>query len=235
VDLIVLAKRPVPGRVKTRLCPPCTPDQAAAVATACLADTLAAARCSGADRVVLALDGRPGDWCPPGVHVVDQGEGDLAERLTRAWTATDGPALQIGMDTPQLRPDELDAAMAALTGPGTDAVVGPAVDGGWWGIGLRRPHPLTFAGIPTSRPDTGARQAARLVALGLQTHHLPVRRDVDTWADALAVADACRGSAFAAEVDRVRASTARRRAVHTPAANVARAAESADLTGAAGR
>jgi uncharacterized protein len=204
VDLIVLAKEPVPGRVKTRLCPPCTPHQAATVAAASLADTLAAACASGADRVVLALDGRPGAWCPPSVEVVGQGEGDLVDRLARAWTATRGPAVLIGMDTPQLRAGDIDAAMAAVVAPGTDAVLGPAADGGWWCIGLRRPHRLAFAGIPTSRPDTGARQAARLAALGLRTHRLPIRRDVDTWADALAVADDCPGSAFAAAVDQVR-------------------------------
>src|SRR5215510_8302076 len=102
VDLIVLAKEPVAGRVKTRLCPPCTPTTAAALAAAALADTLAAGCASGADRVVLALDGEPGDWCPPGVTVVDQGTGSLASRLTAAWQHARGPALLIGMDTPQL-------------------------------------------------------------------------------------------------------------------------------------
>ena len=203
MDLLVLAKEPVPGRVKTRLCPPCTPDQAAAIAAAALADTLASACASGADRVVLALDGRPGDWCPRRVDVVDQGTGDLADRLTRSWTATNGPALQIGMDTPQLVPGDLDAAMAALEASQVDAVLGPAADGGWWAIGLRHRHAGAFTGIPTSRPDTGARQADRLAALGLRTRRLPVRRDVDTWHDALVVADACPTSSFAAAVRRV--------------------------------
>jgi uncharacterized protein len=202
MDLLVLAKEPVPGRVKTRLCPPCTPDEAATLAAAALADTLAAACGSGADRVVLALDGRPGDWCPPGVEVVDQGDGDLATRLGRTWTATAGPAVQIGMDTPQLAADDLDAAMTALATPGVDAVLGPATDGGWWAIGLRRPHPRTFTGIATSRPDTGARQADRLAALGLRTRRLPVSRDVDTWDDALAVAALVPTSSFGAAVRR---------------------------------
>jgi rSAM/selenodomain-associated transferase 1 len=200
VDLIVLAKAPVPGRVKTRLCPPCTPVWAAALATAALADTLEAACSSGADRVVLALDGALGPWCPAGVAVVDQGEGDLARRLTRAWSATDGPALQIGMDTPQVTASELDAAMDTLVGTDVDAVLGPATDGGWWAIGLRRPHPRAFLGVPTSRPDTGARQAARLAALGLRTARLPRRSDVDTWPDALAVAAEAPGTRFAAAV-----------------------------------
>ncbi|HEY8544687.1 MAG TPA: DUF2064 domain-containing protein [Acidimicrobiales bacterium] len=202
MDLIVLAKEPVPGRVKTRLCPPCTPEDAAEVAAAALADTLAAATGSGADRVVLALDGRPGPWCPPGVEVVDQGDGDLDRRLTRAWAATAGPALQIGMDTPQVTAGDLAAAMAALTHPGVDAVLGLAADGGWWAAGQRRPHPRAFLGVPTSRPDTGARQLARFRELGLAVAALPVRVDVDTWPDAVAVATAHAGTRFAAVVRR---------------------------------
>ncbi len=194
----MLAKEPVPGRVKTRLCPPCSPAEAAALAAASLADTLAAATGAGADRVVLALDGRPGPWCPPGVDVVGQGSGGLDRRLTTAWGATAGPAVQIGMDTPQVTSRDLDAVMTALAAPGADAVLGPASDGGWWAVGLRRPHPRAFLGVPTSRPDTGAHQRARLAALGLRTRMLPACTDVDTWADAVAIAVAAPTIGFAA-------------------------------------
>ncbi|MEO7428840.1 MAG: DUF2064 domain-containing protein, partial [Acidimicrobiales bacterium] len=102
MDLVVLAKEPLPGRVKTRLSPPCSPDEAAGLAAAALADTLGAALATSADRVILALDGAPGPWCPPGVVIVPQGNGDLAARLETAWSATTGPTLQIGMDTPQV-------------------------------------------------------------------------------------------------------------------------------------
>lgn len=200
MDLIVVAKEPRPGGVKTRLCPPCTPGEAAAVAAAALADTLEAACASGADRIVLALDGRPGPWCPPGVDVVGQGQGDLDRRLTRAWAAVTGPAVQIGMDTPQVTAADLADAMAALDGDGVDAVLGPAVDGGWWAIGMRRPHRHAFVGVPMSRPDTGARQRRRLADLGLCTRHLATRRDVDTWTDAVAVAADAPGTRFAATV-----------------------------------
>jgi uncharacterized protein len=199
-DLIVLAKEPVPGRVKTRLCPPCTPAEAATLALAALADTLDAALASGARRVVLALDGRPGAWCPPGVEVVGQGAGTLDRRLTTAWAAaTSGPAVLIGMDTPQVTAADLDASLGALADH--DAVLGPASDGGWWALGLRRPHRRAFAGVPMSRTDTGARQHARLTALGLRTAPLPVRTDVDTWDDAVTVARAAPGGRFAAAVD----------------------------------
>lgn len=203
MDLIVLAKEPIPGRVKTRLCPPCSPAEAAAVAEASLADTLDAACSSGADRVALALDGHPGNWCPSHVDVVDQGTGGLPERLTRAWSATSGPAVQIGMDTPQLTPSDLDAAMSTLLEDGVDAVLGPASDGGWWAIGLRKPHHLAFAGLPTSTPDTGDRQAERLAELGLRARPLGEQRDVDTWPDALAVAERCPGTRFARAVRQV--------------------------------
>ncbi|HEX6417697.1 MAG TPA: DUF2064 domain-containing protein [Acidimicrobiales bacterium] len=204
MDLIVVAKEPVPGRVKTRLCPPCTPREASGLAAAALADTLAAARSSGAARVVLALDGRPGPWCPPGVEVVGQGSGGLDRRLTAAWAAaTTGAAVLVGMDTPQVTAADLDAAMIDLADGGADAVLGPASDGGWWAIGLRRPHPRAFLGVPMSRPDTGAHQRGRLRALGLRTQLLPVRTDVDTWADAVTVAAAAPGGRFAAAVRRL--------------------------------
>ncbi|MBN2622441.1 MAG: DUF2064 domain-containing protein [Acidimicrobiales bacterium] len=177
------------------------------IAAAALADTLDAAVRCGADRVVLALDGRPGPWCPPGVKVARQGEGTLDRRLATAWTAARGPALQVGMDTPQLSAADLDEALAHLNDGGVDAVIGPATDGGWWTVGLHRPDPHVFVGVPTSRADTGARQHARLAALGLRTHTLRTLTDVDTWPDAAAVAAAAPGTRFADAVRRVGAGT----------------------------
>ena len=200
MPIIVMAKAPVPGRVKTRLCPPCTPDEAAALAEAALVDTLAAALASSTDRVVLALDGRPGAWLPVGVDVVGQRGGGFGQRLAAAWSDIGGPALQIGMDTPQVTPALLDLATAVLEEPDTDAVLGPAEDGGWWSIGLRRADPAVFVGVPMSRPDTGARQMARLRDLGLRTATLPSLRDVDTIADAHEVAELAPDTRFAAAV-----------------------------------
>jgi rSAM/selenodomain-associated transferase 1 len=206
--IIVMAKAPVAGRVKTRLCPPCTPAQAAALAAASLADTLDAASASAADRVVLALDGEAGPWLPPGVHVVSQRGDDLAERLANAWSDVGGPAVQIGMDTPQVTPALLDSASAALLGAGTGAVLGLAVDGGWWAIGLRAPDPAVFDGIRMSRSDTGSQQARRLVELGLRVRTLPVLRDVDTFDDALAVARDAPQCRFAAVLHGLREAAA---------------------------
>ena len=203
MPIIVMAKAPVPGRVKTRLCPPCTVEDAALIAEAALVDTLNAALSSSADRVVLALDGQPGPWLPAGVEVVSQRGSGFGERLAAAWSDIGGPALQIGMDTPQVTPALLDLASAALEQPDTDAVLGRAEDGGWWAIGLRRADPAVFHGVPMSQPDTGARQLARLRELGLRTAILPSLRDVDAIADALDVAALAPDTRFAAAIREV--------------------------------
>jgi rSAM/selenodomain-associated transferase 1 len=188
VFLLVMAKTPVAGRVKTRLCPPCTPHQAADLAMAALLDTLDAALASGADEVVLALAGEPGCWVPPGVRVVPQRGHGFDERLAHAWCDVGGPAFQIGMDTPQLDAQVLDDAMARLDDPGVEAALGPADDGGWWGIGLRRADPRVFLGVPMSHDHTCEAQFARLRRLGLETCRLGSLTDVDTIDDARRVA-----------------------------------------------
>lgn len=187
--LLVMAKSPVPGRVKTRLCPPCTAEEAASIASAALHDTLAAVAACGVQRRILALDGEPGPWIPDGFEVVAQVDGSFDVRLTAAWEAAGGPGLQIGMDTPQVTASLLDQCLAALL-EGSDppgAVLGAADDGGWWAIGLHRPHPQVFMGVPMSLTDTGAAQAHRLRSLGLRVADLPALRDLDTWDDALAI------------------------------------------------
>jgi uncharacterized protein len=200
--LLVIAKEPVAGRVKTRLCPPCTPAQAAWLARAALADTLAAGGAARDARRVLVLDGRPGSWLPAGWDVVPQRGQGLAERLAAAFDDVGGPALLIGMDTPQVRPPLLDAGLRALGRH--DAVFGEAADGGYWAIGLRIPDPAVFAGVPMSLDCTGAIQRARLDALGLRTLELPPLRDVDDIAAAHAVAADAPGSRFAAALAAMR-------------------------------
>jgi len=196
--LIVIAKAPVPGRVKTRLCPPCTPAQAAALAEAALRDTLAAALRTRAARRVVALDGAPGPWLPDGFEVIPQRGAGLAERLASAFADAGGPAFLIGMDTPQVRPEWLDAGLDAVCE--TDAALGVSPDGGYWGIGLRRPDPAVFDGVPMSVYFTGAVQRARLAMLGLATTVLRPLLDVDTFTDALTVAREAPRSRFAAQL-----------------------------------
>ena len=194
--IVVIAKAPAPGRVKTRLTPPCSPGEAALLAGAALGDTLAAAaRARTAARRVLVLHGALVP-VPRGFDVVPQRGDGLAARLAAAFQDVGGPAFLVGMDTPQVTPQLLDAGLAALDG--ADAVFGAALDGGYWGIGLRRPDPAAFDGVPMSRPETGMAQRVRLAELGLRTAVLPPLRDVDTIDDARAVAAEAPESRFAA-------------------------------------
>ncbi|MEU7412452.1 DUF2064 domain-containing protein [Streptomyces sp. NPDC042638] len=195
--LLVIAKEPLPGRVKTRLTPPFTPAEAAALAEAALADTLHAVSAAPATRRVLVLDGTPGPWLPPGFEVVPQCAGGLDLRLADAFARCDGPALLIGMDTPQVTPELLTVDFT-----GYDACFGPAEDGGFWALGLARPDPALLRGVPMSTPRTGAVQRRRLVAAGLRVRDLPRLRDVDTAADAAAVAALAPRGRFAARLAR---------------------------------
>jgi len=185
--VLVLAKAPVAGRVKTRLCPPLTPAEAAALAEAALADTLEAVAACAAGRRILALDGDPGPWLPPGFEVVPQVEGTFDRRLVAAWATAGGPGVQIGMDTPQVTAGLLDDAMETLDTAG--AALGLAEDGGWWAIGLRQADARVFQGIPMSTSGTGAAQLARLQRLGLDVAPLPTLVDLDTVADLPAVVE----------------------------------------------
>lgn len=195
--LVVLAKSPRAGRSKTRLCPPCTPREAAALARAALADTLEAVLAAPAARRVLVLDGPPGGWLPDGLDVIPQRGAGLDQRLAHAFADVGQPALLVGMDTPQLTPDDLAAGLARLMAPDADAVLGPAPDGGYWAIGLREPDARAFLGIPMSTARTGRAQLARLRRLGLRVALLPALRDVDRIADARAVAALAPAGRFA--------------------------------------
>ena len=195
--LIVIAKAPVPGRSKTRLCPPCTPQQAAELAEAALSDTLAAvAAVPGERRRLLVLEGSPGDWVPEGFEVHAQRPGGLDNRLAGAFAAAGARAFLVGMDTPQLEPRHVERGIAELERPGVDAVLGRAPDGGFWAIGLRHPDEHVFEGVTMSTAQTGAAQRRRLDDLGLGVTELEALRDVDTIADAYAVAADRRGSRF---------------------------------------
>ncbi|MGW3030667.1 TIGR04282 family arsenosugar biosynthesis glycosyltransferase [Streptomyces sp. NPDC001178] len=194
--LLVIAKEPRPGRVKTRLTPPFTPEEAAGLAEASLADTLDTVARTPAHRRVLVLEGEPGPWLPPGFEVVRQCPGGLDERLAAAFAHCDGPALLIGMDTPQVTPELLTVDFADC-----DAYFGLAEDGGFWALGLADPDPALLLGVPMSTPHTGAVQRARLA--GLRVRDLPRLRDVDTAHDAELVAKAAPGGRFATALERL--------------------------------
>lgn len=191
--ILVLAKKPIPGRVKTRLCPPCTAEQAARIAAAALQDTLAAVRNTAATHVI-ALDqlSTVDDF-----SVVRQRGAGLAERIANAFADVGGSILQIGMDTPQITAELLTDAMRY----DADGVIGPAADGGWWALGLRdHRHAELIRNVPMSTADTGRLTLKALRGAGLTIDLLPTLRDVDTFADALAVAKDIPHSSFARTV-----------------------------------
>ncbi len=187
LHLTVIAKAPEPGRVKTRLCPPCTPEQAAAVALAALLDTfdaldqVATERAAGGRHVrrVLLIDGDPSSVVRDGWEVVVQRGDGLGERLGCGF-ADLGPGLIIGMEAPA-GGRWLGSALASLES-GHD-VVGLATDGGYWMIGLAETaldHPSTvFDTVPMSTSWTGLGQLRRLHALGRSVRLLPMVRDLD--------------------------------------------------------
>jgi uncharacterized protein len=194
---VVMAKAPRPGHVKTRLCPPCTPEEAARLAEAALVDTFDAIDRARFSERVLALDGAAGDWLPVGWTIRPQRGLGLAERLGAAVAEIDGPVLVVGMDTPQVTPDLLDDACRRLRDPATDAVLGPAPDGGYWAIGFREAPRGAFDRVEMSTARTGDQQRARLAELGLRVHELSALRDVDSIDDARQVAALVPRSRFA--------------------------------------
>jgi uncharacterized protein len=214
-QVVVIAKAPVPGRVKTRLTPPYTPHEAARLAEAALTDTLEAAARAPFARHVLALAGasaalrgpRPGGspragWLPPGFEVTGQRGDGLDERiaaaLDEAYAQLAVPVVLIGMDTPQVTPGLLESVARPLARGEADAVFGPARDGGFWLLGLRRPDPGLILGVPMSQTHTGRGQLSRLLRASLRVRLAPELIDVDTAADAHEVAREAPDSRFAA-------------------------------------
>jgi rSAM/selenodomain-associated transferase 1 len=203
VAVLVLAKEPRIGHSKTRLCPPCSAAEAASLARAALADTLAAVDRSGIARKVLVLDGELGGWLPKNFELIRQRAGGLDERIAGAFEDFGHPALLIGMDTPQVKPELLRASCSVLERPDVDAVLGPTSDGGYWTIGLKEPRRDALVGVPMSASTTFAAQHTRLNELGLRCATLPLLRDVDYFDDACAVAQLIPASDFAYCLGRV--------------------------------
>lgn len=195
VTVAVVAKECLPGRVKTRLIPTLGPEGAARVAAASLSDTLATVRAVPAARRILFFDGEVVPAAAEGFHVLPQPTGDLDERLGTLFDAVQGPLLLVGMDTPQVRLDDLAPVFEQ---PERDAWFGPAEDGGFWALYMHAPDGSLIRGVPMSRDDTGAVQRARLVDAGLDVGDLVPLLDVDEIADADRVAELAPDSAFAA-------------------------------------
>jgi len=202
---LVVAKAPVPGLAKTRIAADVGPDAAADLAAAALLDTLDSVVGSGLT-VVVALTGdldrasRADELRAvlAGLVVVPQVGDMLGERLARAHLDADGGAgvVQVGMDSPQLRADDLTEAAGRLVDHAS--VLGPAEDGGWWLLGVN--HGSDASALATIEMSTASTGQHTREVLPAPTAILRTLRDVDTWADAQAVAEEIPHSRFAAAV-----------------------------------
>jgi rSAM/selenodomain-associated transferase 1 len=203
--VVVFAKRPAPGEVKTRLCPPLTPEEAASLYSAMLDDVLvttAAAAASAGAAAWLAV--HPPDAvdelarrCPSEFHAFAQRGRDLSERMEHAveCAAAAGFAriLLRGSDNPVLPGEEIVRGFAALDD--ADLAVGPDRDGGYGWIALRGPVPGLFA-HPMSTDSVLSDTLAGAAGRGLRVHTLDTHFDLDTAADLALLAEArARGEA----------------------------------------
>jgi uncharacterized protein len=195
--VVVIAKETVAGRVKTRLHPPFSLEEAAELAAASLADTLAAVRSMGDTERVLYFDGT---MLPAGAEdfrVIPQSSGSLDERIGALFDQVTGPTILVGMDTPQLSRRLLAPALDNWSDD-IDAFFGPATDGGFWALGLRNPDGDLVRGVPMSVEHTGVYQLGKLAGAGLRVALLPPLTDVDTIDSAAEVAAVAPFSEFAA-------------------------------------
>lgn len=215
-QVLVVAKAPIPGTAKTRLGSAVGGAAAADLAAAALLDSLDAVEAVTTSTTrLVALTGdlgaaargdeiaaRLGSW-----HVVEQRGASFADRLVcahhdAAAVFGGGAALvQIGTDTPQITPRDLDALASAVdpTSAGScEIALGPATDGGWWGLATRSEGYVdAMTDVPMSRPDTCDLTQAALEAPGARVRRLHELTDVDTIDDAFRVASAAPATRFA--------------------------------------
>jgi len=192
VALAIMVKLPTPGRVKTRLCPPLTPEQATELYRCFLLDKMAQVERIAAATPYLAFTPREAqpyfrDLAGETFFVVPQEGKDLGERLdhlsTRLLAAGHPGAVIVDSDTPSLPDRFLAEAVEWMGDPRTDAVLGPAEDGGYYLVGLRQSAPAIFQRIAWSTPVVLDQTLRAAAGTGLRVHLLPPWYDVDTGKD----------------------------------------------------
>jgi uncharacterized protein len=202
--LVLFAKAPIPGQVKTRLCPPLTGDEAASLHGSFVLDALersGQAAIRGVAKHALRFDRFLA--CSPssdhvffkvleernGVRLIDQIGDDLGARMEHAFAEMFRIGYQraviVGTDLPALPESIYEESFTLLVRH--DLVLGPSLDGGYYLIGLSRTAPELFRHIPWSTPDVLSRTQTKAHALGLTTALLQQQRDVDTIDDVLAL------------------------------------------------
>lgn len=201
--LVIFAKAPIAGQVKTRLCPPLTHDEAATLHGSFVLDMLERTKVAAA-KLKLPIDRYLA--CAPSsglvffkimeerqsVQLIDQAGNDLGARMRQAFAAMFEKGYSrvfiVGSDIPSLPLDHYKQALALLDTH--DVVLGPALDGGYYLIGLKQPRPELFADIAWSTDRVLATTQEKAASLGLKTALLPSWRDVDTIDDLLALMEA---------------------------------------------
>ena len=194
--LLIFGRAPIPGEVKTRLCPPLSSEGAAELYEAFLTDV-----CASAGRLEttlgcaprLALAGNPEAGFGPrmGVPLVAQRGADLGERMEEAFgkgfAEGFGPIVLRNSDSPDLPDARVEEAFALLTGGTCDLVLGPDLGGGYYLVGLLRPEPSLFRELPLGDHEEGAsvfrRTLEHAISLGMRVSVLPPAADVDVPAD----------------------------------------------------
>ncbi len=187
--LVLFAKVPELGRVKTRLAREVGEGAARDLAEAFLLDTLSTAASVDGVQVAVAYSPTTGeDWFrtrAPDALLVPQPETDFGSRMNAAMNAMfeagASRCVMIGMDTPQLEPGRIESAFEALKE--YDVCLGPSEDGGYYLIGLRAPAPQLFEGIAWSTASVLAETLSRAAESGLSVHQLDSEFDIDEAAD----------------------------------------------------
>lgn len=189
--VLIFVRAPELGRVKTRLAAEVGAETALAVYRR-LAEHTVHEALAAVPPDHIRIHFTPPDtepivraWLGSGPGYIPQADGDLGQRLETAFAQAFGAGytrvLVVGSDLPGISAALLRSAVDALGD--SDAVLGPAQDGGYWLLGLRRPMPEAFRGVPWSTADTCRHTVARLRAAGVQPLLLTEMTDVDTAAD----------------------------------------------------
>lgn len=189
--LIIFAKRPVPGAVKTRLTPPLTPQEAARLYECMLRDILTRTAYRGGDRYLFYEDepaaasyfagAAGGMTCQPqaGSNLGKRMEGAFRHLFARGYRSV----AIIGTDSPDLPLQYLEMAYELLGSREESVVIGPSADGGYYLLGMNRLHPQLFSGVPWSSGEVLQKSLEKAAAAGIGVELLPLWYDIDTVAD----------------------------------------------------
>jgi uncharacterized protein len=187
--LVIMTKAPRAGHVKTRLTPPLTSEEAAALNICFLRDISETIRRVGGKAQGIGCFTPVGseemyrDIFPAEFQLFPQRNGDLSERLTGAtedlFAGGFASVCLINSDSPTAPTSVFAEAARLLSSPGEDVIIGPSDDGGYYLIGIRKPEPGLFEAIEWSTDRVFAQTLERAAELGLRVRLLPACYDVD--------------------------------------------------------